>query len=909
MIDYIAPTLETGCSVLWPPCWCPTRDMRLIRVDGINRGTIWDGQASSTDLLGITPPVAGLAVTTPAGGGSLTGTYYCAIRYKDATHGTYSSLSALVEVTATEGDYFSWNTIPVSPEARVTHIELWRTTADQSEKLYLITAVENTGTSTYTLDVQDDDTLGVKAISEQLKIYNADGRTLQARRQGLPPNFMRVAVAFQDRTFYAVPAVYQEGSASVPATGEVPTVDTYRLSGTGVSDVDLGLYEEDGTYNGCPAFTHVGGSSFLWAVVADWNVDVAYWFVTGTKGSHNVVDSVVSGSGAYHMNLGFADPDSGGMPSLFNPYNGATGIIYCESYTGGAGGSSTFTGTGTGWTEAMEGREIFALNAPKGLTIQSVDEEAQTLDTTEAYTGDALAGVSYAIMASPGEYNNIIVFSEQDEPESVPIDQNQFQVQENTADDHDNLTGLMPHGAIMWGLKNRHTYRITFVRQPQIDVQCSLAFSRGCLNQRCWCYYEDTAFLMDGMGPWAIGPDQSFNDIADMKVKNWWRDGALDFGKATWWFVSVDKVAGIVRFHVTLNGQTGVRPKTVLCFSIRRQSWWVEPYVEAMSGACQVTQLETPRLLLAGSGGRMLMVGEGWSDGCAVAGMATAGASSALVDGSGRLPFTADMVGFDIQIVRGRGAGQVRVISAVGNPPEGYESSAVVTVTEAWETNPNSTSGYVVRYAVRSTCSSTGVAAGFYDTAGEFGPQIVGASVAIVEGTGVGQVRQITDYTAGGTFVVSPAWDTIPDATSDYLIGGIKCKFLSGLFGIPLSDPHGPSQYQRIEERAVVLNWTPTENENKLEVRIYPDHDTTPEVAAIAFSDGPLLQALGATYDTINLQRSRSSLADESGWEAITFRLRAMARVPSRHWFATEMQWYQGEERVQIHSLGLEGSA
>lgn len=906
MIDYIGTTLETGVAVNWRPCWCPTRDQRLIRINGLARGTIWDGKSAAPDVLGITAPAAGLVVATPTGGGAIAGTYYCAIRYKDATHDIYSSLSALVEVTAATGDKFSYTTIPVSSEARVTHIEIWRSTADQSEKLYFITSVPNSGSPTYTLDVGDDNELGTKPIAEQLRIYNTDGRTLQARRQGVPPTFMRVVVSFQDRWFYAVPAAYSTGTVSVDATAPVPGTDSFLASGFGVAPATMGVYSQSGTHNGMPAFTD--GTYWLWGEVADWDATAAYWFITATKGSHTVVGYAVSGTAPYHMNIGTSDPTNPVLPAFLNPFKGATGMIVLTEYAGGAGGALTFTGSGTAWTTDMEGQKIYVQGTTKGYTIQSVDVGAQTLTISESYSGSALSGAAYTISPDPQGYTNIIVYSEQDEPESVPTDQNQFPVQENTGHDGDLMTGLMPHGAILWGLKQRHTYRITFVKQPVIDVSVTLAFSRGCLNQDCWKFFEDTAFLMDATGPWSISGDGGYEDIADMKVKNYWRDGLLDFGKANWWFVSVDPASSLVRFHVTLLGQTGQRPKTAMVYDVRRKSWYVEPHVEAFSGTCQITQLSRARMLLAGQYGRIVVAGEGAGDGCAVAGTISSATATGLTDNSGRKPFCADMIGYSVEIVRGTGAGQVRTISAVSDPPVAGGGSITLTVSEAWETNPDATSGYVVRYAIRGTCTSGG-ASGFFDTTGAFPLQLAGASVAIVSGTGIGQVRQIKNYVGSGEFSITQAWTTQPDATSIYLVGGMKCRYLTGLFAIPAFDPKGPSPHQRSDDRALILAWTPTEHETTMELRVYPDHNTTPETLAIGYADGALIQAINGVKSNINLYRTRSTLADQPGWYRVRFRMRALQRAESRHWFAAEMIWYQAQERVQIHSLELEGAS
>ena len=48
-----------------------------------------------------------------------------------------------------------------------------------------------------------------------------------------------------------------------------------------------------------------------------------------------------------------------------------------------------------------------------------------------------------------------------------------------------------------------------------------------------------------------------------------------------------------------------------------------------------------------------------------------------------------------------------------------------------------------------------------------------GLIVGIIDGTGVGQMREITDYVGATKVATVPAWDTIPDGTSRYTITGV----------------------------------------------------------------------------------------------------------------------------------------
>lgn len=173
-----------------------------------------------------------------------------------------------------------------------------------------------------------------------------------------------------------------------------------------------------------------------------------------------------------------------------------------------------------------------------------------------------------------------------------------------------------------------------------------------------------------------------------------------------------------------------------------------------------------------------------------------------------------------IRITSGTGAGQERLIASAS-----MGANSIVTVTQAWDTNPDATSVYLLLtgrvwlfgggtlaagsfkywdYATQTWSgnrSITGVSATFgtdgrligtHSTRGTFGTGTAtsGASttltqtgktwtvnswtnyqVRITAGTGAGQVRTIASNTATA-LTVSSAWGTNPDATSVYVIEG-----------------------------------------------------------------------------------------------------------------------------------------
>lgn len=196
-------SIETGVSQAVPSHWCNSRTGSLIRVNGAARGSIWlDSGESAAVALGITAPTEVPTVQQdPDAGAAQPARYAFGFRYLDAFDNP-SSLSPLTYIEADSSDGFDWGRLQASAESRVTHFQLFRSTADQEDVLYLVTEQAKAGLGYYSDDDLSDDDLVANA-DVILPIFNMD-RTLSARRFEPPPTFMSVVVAFQDRYWYAV---------------------------------------------------------------------------------------------------------------------------------------------------------------------------------------------------------------------------------------------------------------------------------------------------------------------------------------------------------------------------------------------------------------------------------------------------------------------------------------------------------------------------------------------------------------------------------------------------------------------------------------------------------------------------------------------------------------------------------
>jgi len=105
-----------------------------------------------------------------------------------------------------------------------------------------------------------------------------------------------------------------------------------------------------------------------------------------------------------------------------------------------------------------------------------------------------------------------------------------------------------------------------------------------------------------------------------------------------------------------------------------------------------------------------------------------------------------------VTITAGTGAGQTRTVLS--------NTANTLTISPDWTTTPDGTSKYIITQPSNVLADNAKAW-----TAGQW----VGRPVRINAGTGAGQTRTVSSNTTN-TLTVSPAWDPIPDRTSEYVI-------------------------------------------------------------------------------------------------------------------------------------------
>lgn len=216
----------------------------------------------------------------------------------------------------------------------------------------------------------------------------------------------------------------------------------------------------------------------------------------------------------------------------------------------------------------------------------------------------------YAVDTS-GKSPNSILFSEVDEPESVPKE-NELILQQN-ARDADAITALIPYGSTLMAMQSRHAYSLTFSKQPLLDAQVTPVAYRGCLNQRSWEIHDGICYVMDQFGIYAMAPTGGIEPISE-PIENLFRD-LVDHQSAKWHFLTVDPRNQTLRAFTAFKGDSAAGyPSVALCFSLDTKAWWVERYPQRITAGTNVRLSSNDfRCVYSGQGGCYLL-GDGHAD-------------------------------------------------------------------------------------------------------------------------------------------------------------------------------------------------------------------------------------------------------------------------------------------------------
>jgi hypothetical protein len=214
---------NTGSGYFTPP----VVTIRAAAADAFGGGAELDSSVDgSGHISGVTvvsggqyaiPPQALIIDTAARAQASLAepmrGKYLCCIRYIDGTAADVggplpSSISHLASVDAGTGaGTLTWAFTHPYVDDRVTAMELWRTSGDQSVLLFRVATIQKTDpewSATYDDTLSDPELTDASRLGYGLMPITLPSGQINARRFEVPPGQFAVAAMFQDRAWYAV---------------------------------------------------------------------------------------------------------------------------------------------------------------------------------------------------------------------------------------------------------------------------------------------------------------------------------------------------------------------------------------------------------------------------------------------------------------------------------------------------------------------------------------------------------------------------------------------------------------------------------------------------------------------------------------------------------------------------------
>lgn len=212
----------------------------------------------------------------------------------------------------------------------------------------------------------------------------------------------------------------------------------------------------------------------------------------------------------------------------------------------------------------------------------------------------------YAVDAT-GRAPNSLLYSELDEPESVPPS-NELVLQENTRHT-DTIVALIPLAGYLLIVQRAHLYKLSYVAQPVLDASVLLSAYRGALHNRSWDVLGGVAFIVDTQGMYAF--DGQNEEAVSVPVDDFWRNNIIDFSKADKFHVKADTETRTVRFYYCRSGDS--EPVRALCYCVATQAWWEETYPTAITAAAPIFSAGRYGSLVCTAGGTLAKSG-GMSD-------------------------------------------------------------------------------------------------------------------------------------------------------------------------------------------------------------------------------------------------------------------------------------------------------
>jgi hypothetical protein len=217
----------------------------------------------------------------------------------------------------------------------------------------------------------------------------------------------------------------------------------------------------------------------------------------------------------------------------------------------------------------------------------------------------------------------------------------------------------------------------------------------------------------------------------------------------------------------------------------------------------------------------------------------------------------------------------------------GTEGGRVMAFWQSSLDGANPTAG-----TVRSTVTSATLTT-LTDTAATFDSSVINAPLAIVAGTGKGQVRNIASY-VGTTLTLVQPWNVKPDMTSTYQIGGVQWDYRTGWFRWVITEEE--------EQRRLEVIFQPNVSACTMDMRIFTDFSAaTAWVSGYTSGDNDGVAVTRGSSDLV------ANLAKNNGLVQQRLPNGKELYVKGGRFVSVELTGFTNQDPVRIYQLMLDG--
>lgn len=898
-----APLVPTSDNfdINYPCCFVRDAIGGLLIFNGLQRGYRWDGVmigasasahdagvSSPEDIAATTsspPSIANSGTTT---GPTASGTYVAGYRYRDRW-GYFSNLSELAEFSADgSGHGFVWSSLVSSTQAvnsqyRGKYIELFRSTDNAPNTLYLVARLGNKGVIVSATGNGATATITLEA-----------GHSLIA---GCVVSITGVS-GLTSLTITSVTSTTATGNSSYNSSdsdGGAWSLTGYTLDDE--TDADLEASSIDSSIN---------------ILNPDFSVSArAYGLPPNDKPYFASFQDVMFAYGRVNYSVGTASGTSG------------TSVI-------------TLSAAASPKTE-WAGRRIIISSTGVEYDIVSVNEGTRELTIDRKLTG-TLSAVSYVVTPASTRAN-LLCFSRPGQQEGF-LETDAIRVHQ-PSDATDLETGLMQFGQYLYLFHEYHTYQLSFNADPRYDGQVGLVSYRGAVNNRSWCLDNENAYIFDQKGGYKISGPCCPDDLTTASIKNIFTE-TIDWSdaKKKWYFASCDPYERVVRYHVSYTGDSTTYPKRAVCYSTQTGEWWTEQYPFEISGATEYPINGTMRLVLGGPDDKYLVMGtRGTGDGLAapvqgttltcltttsttwthtgqadVAGGidvdsvdvyisvtdATAADRSALLAGV--------QVGYIITASDSGGTRTMQVSAIFDHTTigDGYYQFTISEISDTgFSYDPDETVTTVIQRA--ATAGENGVLTA---SSAVFTSAMAGLPIGIVAGKGAGSTGTISAYTSTTKVTlsgVSSTWEM--DSTSVFVVGAISASVKTGMLNIPEPQSQDGKKIPVSVQRQVSVAFTPTTYDSWLAASMYLNEESSAVTPTIRYESRGVSWPGGSQYAQFSSKKTQFSRGDDPGTRVIPIDKAVADASISDRYLSAMLSVLQGISPVSIRAIECEGVA